>query len=192
MSDIDLVKKLRVYAEEAEKNGFEVLTVPLRDLFPLLGRMEAAERELDDLRAEIARRDAAASEPVMYQIAAKLPGFWKECGKKTYDEYREYHRYLGKGEHFAPVRALYTAAPPAVLPPDITFESKGFRSLTSEDIAYNLALMKSRDLGAQEHKGVQFDNVFSIIVAGVSVPVILLKDVSTSLDAANVKWEVKK
>jgi len=57
MSDIDLVKKVRVYAEEAEKNGFEVLTVPLRDLFPLLGRMEAAERERDELRAEQAEHD---------------------------------------------------------------------------------------------------------------------------------------
>lgn len=57
MSDIDLVKKVRVYAEEAEKNGFDVLTVPLRDLFPLLGRMEAAERERDELRAEQAEHD---------------------------------------------------------------------------------------------------------------------------------------
>ncbi|WP_338505168.1 hypothetical protein VRC35_11275 [Erwinia aphidicola] len=44
MSDIDLVKKVRVYAEEAEKNGFEVLTVPLRDLFPLLRRMKTGKR----------------------------------------------------------------------------------------------------------------------------------------------------
>lgn len=75
MSDIELVKKVRGYAEEAEKNGFEVLTVPLRDLFPLLGRMEAAERERDELRLGIARiggakaievlqRDAAAGGPV--------------------------------------------------------------------------------------------------------------------------------
>lgn len=163
-------------------------------------KVEAEERERDELRtlaeeqsklaginaaraqkaeAEIARRDAAAGEPVavLYRNGDVLTK--AECGK--------YFEICCKVE-----TPLYTAAPPAVLPPDITFESKGFRSLTSEDMAYNLALMKARELGAQQQEVVELDNVFSVNVAGVAVRVVLLKDVSTSLDAAGVKWEVKK
>lgn len=66
MSDIDLVKKVRVYAEEAEKNGFEVLTVPLRDLFPLLGRMEAAERRVAELENDESRQRLANAEHQLY------------------------------------------------------------------------------------------------------------------------------
>lgn len=53
MKDIDLVKQMRGYAEAAEKNGFKVLTVPLRDLFPLIERLEAQGIEVDKSNALI-------------------------------------------------------------------------------------------------------------------------------------------
>lgn len=157
----------------------------VRQFDALHERADKAERERDELRAEIARRDAVAGEPVGYIDPASMRkyrgvmagGSWSStpCGG-------EYNQTL----------PIYTAAQPALLPPDITFESKGFISLTSEDFAYNRALEDARKLGVQQQKVVELDNVFSINVAGVPVRVILLKDVSVSMDAAGVKWEVKK
>ncbi|MGF6559051.1 hypothetical protein [Erwinia aphidicola] len=129
MSDIDLVKKVRVYAGEAEKNGFEVLTVPLRDLFPLLGSMEAAERERDELRkvlqetqvglidsinhasqlqAELSRRDAAEGDPDGYIFCHPSgKNFWSVSHDDT-------------AGHNG-VKPFYFAAAPAVLPPAMTY-----------------------------------------------------------------------
>lgn len=67
--------------------------------------------------AELARRNAAAGEPVLYQKLNGHDGSWSECSKDWYDDSRAYHRDFNEGAHLAPVRALFTAAQPAALPP---------------------------------------------------------------------------
>lgn len=96
-------------------------------------RAEAAERERDEMRssqehegdclidalasrdewrlravtaeAEIARRDAAAGEPVALQVLGDS-GKWMDCRSREFAE----------AQGFVEFRKLYTAAPPAVLP----------------------------------------------------------------------------
>ena len=238
------------------------------DVIALIDRFEAAEHERDELRAEIARRDAAAagearswmtqeqmqSEANIYRhdndegtnawFDAKTAlwaegylspsvfhhifkpdeaGGWlddeialiEQDGRsaKSYREIRNgetenpvvavfdngrvivwdgFHRIaaaVARKEHVYAIFA-YTAAQPAVLPPDITFESKGFISLTSEDFAYNRALEDARKLGAQPQKVVELPDP----VKWPEIPFKYFSEeqVFSMLDAAGVKWEVKK
>lgn len=213
MSDIELVKKVRIYAEEAEKNGFEVLTVPLRDLFPLLGRMEAAERERDELRAiaeeqsklagsnapmaqkaeaEIARRDAAAGEPVAVISEDSLA--------ELKQSYRPVLAFRPDHKRNSPGISLYTAAQPAVVP-DIV---RGTTSTPfNSSIAYspetafiagaNWMREQCLELGAQQQKVVELHKRKSTeVISGQRYSYVLLEDLLPELDAAGVKWEVKK
>lgn len=211
MSDIDLVKKVRVYAEEAEKNGFEVLTVPLRDLFPLLGRMEAAERERDELRvlteqdgrvitnlnevvnglydrihkveAELARSDAAAGERAGVVTGYAVNGCVVSGNK------------LSIGDH------VYTAASPAVLrdiEPLIEGALKLHGLLTAVDGHSQLsdgfrngARWAAKELGAQQQKVVQLPETHWTFDDDQN-PTFDADKIIAALDAANVKWEVKK
>jgi len=177
----------------------------------LIDQLESAERERDELRgkyqevsgwyaimkarmsiaeAKLARRDAAAGEPVAYIIKGR---FDKENGR---DRGRlNWHGLRDRNaEDIAyynlSATPLYTATQPAVLPPDITFESKGFVSLTSEDFAYNRALEDARKLGAQQQKVVELPEP----VKWPEIPFKYFSEeqVFSMLDAAGVKWEVKK
>lgn len=73
----------------------------------LIEGLEAAERERNELRAEIARRDAAAGEPVAWRYAF-LPSVGDESGWK-YVESED----LCNGSSGYVAQPLYTAAPPA-------------------------------------------------------------------------------
>lgn len=141
--------------------------------------------------AEIARRDAAAGEPVAYQIHSDLEG-WRECTPERYAEMSARPLVDGKHSGAWSVRKLYTDAPPAVLPPEM-FMSDAIKGKVTSDFMDGANWMRQQclALGAQQQEVVELDNVFSVNVAGVAVRVVLLKDVSTSLDAANVKYEVK-
>ncbi|MBN1085585.1 hypothetical protein JNO12_12615 [Erwinia aphidicola] len=174
------------------------------DVISLISRLEKAERERDELRerlslvreqrdtelnkniqleAEITRRDSAAGEADYWQFKS-VNGDWIGISESAMRQ---------AASEGVEVRPLYTAAPPAVLPPEMKPEPKKYDVIDHGFIAgYNKCRADSLALGAQQQMVVELDNVFSIDVAGVPVRVVLLKDVSTSLDAAGVKWEVKK
>lgn len=170
-------------------------------------------KKYEPLEAELRLRDAATGEPLPTQLvySSALPKFIGDT-----DEIESYSCFIsGKTpprktmtEAYADAKQvcgeLYTAAQPAVLPPDITFESKGFVSLTSEDFAYNRALEDARKLGAQPQKSVICPPVQYLpkyaaddghCTTGKLVPNkrTELRDTEwrEALDAAGVKWEVK-
>lgn len=255
------------YLAAIRNRGKDVLLNNMAEAMDLLIAMaaekEAAERERDELRDEIARRDAAAGEPVSTQLvySSVLPKFIGDT-----DEIESYSCFISgetpprktMTEAYADAKQvcgeLYTAAlpvalaeleqdvkniigllsenewaehctkselgrkleneitelhntysrAPAVLPPDITFESKGFVSLTSEDFAYNRALEDARKLGSQTQKSVICPPVQYLpkyaaddghCTTGKLVPNkrTELRDTEwrEALDAAGVKWEVK-
>ncbi|GAB3400930.1 hypothetical protein GCM10027361_00480 [Erwinia aphidicola] len=167
-----------------------------------IARMESkfslAKRALDSktarcekAEAELRRRDAAAGEPVawQYRVSAGPQTGWSFWG---YGKGREYEK-----SYQVECRPLYTAALPVVLPPDITFESKGFVSLTSEDFAYNRALEDARKLGAQQQKVVELPTPYDIGKGDRRYYDITgwhfdREELIAALDAAGVKWEVKK
>ena len=107
----------------------------------------------------------------------------------VWDGFHRIAAAVARKEHVYAIFA-YTAAQPAVLPPDITFESKGFISLTSEDFAYNRALEDARKLGAQQQKVVELPEP----VKWPEIPFKYFSEeqVFSMLDAAGVRWEVKK
>lgn len=244
------------------------------DVIELIERLEAAERERDELRTEQAehdeqiarmeskfslakraldsktarcekaetelrRRDAAAGEPVaeikwggaeltvqnvrvgfgygvtqVYAAAppAVLPELEQDVkniiGLLSGNEWAEHCTKSALGRklenEITELHNTYSRAH-AVLPPDITFESKGFLSLTSEDFAYNRALEDARKLGAHQQKvvicpPVQYLSKYAAddghCTTGKLVPNkrAELRDTEwrEALDAAGVKWEVKK
>lgn len=205
----------------------------------LIKRLEAAERERDELRtltaqdgrvianlnevtnglygrihkaeAELARRDAAAGEPVGYYRLS-------EDGVSYYLS----HPIIKHDENVTP---LYTAAQPAVLPDEITIEDayeETHRTGWDKEYAYFAGAKYMRDqfltLGAQQQKVVAWHNYqwretpkgwtwwLSESFAPKkksgdgwkSIAVYLSEEPPAgavglpSLDAANVKWEVKK
>lgn len=195
----------------------------------LADRIEAAERERDELRAEQAEHDEqiARMESKFSLAKRALDSKTARC-EKAEAELRRRDAAAGEasdrivddgdGQQIGGIGVsdrlnclwpigtkFYTAAQPAVLPPDITFESKGFISLTSEDFAYNRALEDTRKLGAQPQKPVicppvQYLSKYAAddghCTTGKLVPNkrTELRDTEwrEALDAAGVKWEVKK
>lgn len=136
----------------------------------------------DRTEAELARRDAAAGEPFAYIDSAHLDEFgWG---------------YVFK--HSSPMRVacespVYTDAPPAVLPPEVIEpageycldDRKGFAWLAGANWMREQCL----ELGAQQQKVVELpdpadDSLMSTWQFNDAV--------INALDAANVKWEVKK
>lgn len=49
MTDLNLVEKIKNYASEAQKNGYDQLTVPLCDLFPVLMAAEESQLQGEDI-----------------------------------------------------------------------------------------------------------------------------------------------
>lgn len=170
------------YSDPADKENHDFFTT----LISAIERLEAAERERDELRLEIARiggaksievlrRDAAAGEPVavLYRNGDVLTK--AECG--------EHFEICCKVE-----TPLYTAALPAVLP-DIDRYTHGLFPHAVEQ------LTRFRDdalaLGAQQQQKVVE------LPDPVKWPEIPFKyfseeQVFSMLDAAGVRWEVKK
>lgn len=213
MKDIDLVK----HAKHIIENGG---LLARDTAMALIEQLESVQRERDELKEqvktlnsrlaacksvnesfkdrawaaeeELQRRNAAAGEPVAY-LHIDREGFIEANG----------HNAFSNGAQGFPV---YTAAQPAVLPQSL---SDAIVRLTGEaqhinyychHIDEHSCVVNRRDLitltdaaralGCQPEKVVKIDNIFSISVAGVGVKVALLSDVSKSLDAAGVKWEV--
>jgi hypothetical protein len=107
---------------------------------------------------------------------------WVDCS----EEYCEAEKAEGGN-----VRILYTAAPPAVLPPEkpVVFGSDLCQDI--ENYGYNLALADTRQLGAQQQKVVELPESFKQSNSD-NRHVMFREDVIYALDAAGVKWEVQK
>ena len=136
----------------------------VRQFDALHERAETAERERDEaiaqrdksgesfykavqygakLEAELARRDAAASEPVAWTDDNGLHLLKETVGvmvQPTQD----------RGGNIS----LFTAAPPAVLPPEKPVHTDLSRTDIMKNIAYNQALNDVKELGAQPQKPV--------------------------------------
>lgn len=143
----------------------------------------------DAAEAEIARRDAAASEPVGLVIA---------------DVFGDGDRYLkvkpiNTTGLFIGCNLLYTAAPPAVLPPEKVINASTEGGVLCRYQGYNEALRDVLALGAQPQKPVLLPALFNLKMAGdvktrhyFKGSNDTIKQIAGLLDAANVPYEVKK
>ncbi|QUG75435.1 hypothetical protein GKQ23_10755 [Erwinia sp. E602] len=207
MKDIDLIKQMRGYAEAAEKNGFKVLTVPLRDLFPLIDRLESAERERDEYRAEIARRDAAAGEPVAYLISDKSDRAEGRIGRPSLRGIIAYSEEDINKHELCETR-LYTAAQPSVLPEtwDIFTQVGGVEVAVRGGVTknplwakgYNDAIADGKARDCQPEINQRLAEAVRQLLTRVADPdetygpdhaVTIAR---AALDAAGVKWEAQK
>lgn len=210
--------------------------------FNLRNQRRAQFSKRREAEAEIARRDAAAGEPVAWQyryndgggigdwytVASEsecnhLPCFERRAiytaaqpavlpeleqdvkniiGLLSGNEWAEHCTKSALGRklenEITELHNTYSRAH-AVLPPDITFESKGFLSLTSEDFAYNRALEDVRKLGAQPQKVVELKADWVVrkgkepcAQAFCNGYALRAYEDKAALDAAGIKWEVKK
>ena len=143
------------------------------------------QQKLSDAEAELARRDAAAGEPVAWISERNLAALGKQFAVTV--------------QH-APVMdlpiALYTAAPPAVLPPEMTIDDAPCHYGSDEAYAWVSGADSMRELfsslGAQPQKPVVLPSPERHREPGVVVEMYESFVVYKALDAANVKWEVKK
>lgn len=197
-----------------------------REALQAIKALQAAERERDELRAErdgamesslavadawvrrakdaeaeLARRDAAAVE-VIYQF---------DCGEGWQDvDQTDYERYTyARG---ISTRKVYTAAPPAVLPPELSFnealqlmhEYMLVGDANSFLMGANWMRAQAMALGAQQQNVVELPMPFDVAInltrtsgdieyqyheSGENFD---RDEIFSVLDAANVKWEVKK
>ena len=190
-----------------------------RESLDAIAALEAAERELDELRtlaedqsklaginaaraqkaeAELARRDAEVSEPVGFIHPCTPFTFGKSSGAIFKEETRNYNM------------PVYTAASPAVLPPDVAeavtrLEKFGFRRWVTayknpeEPEGYVAGNIRVSDLvklfnfakSAQQQKVVELPETHWTFDDDKN-PVLDADEVIAALDAAGVKWEVKK
>jgi len=198
----------------------------------LIDQLESAERERDELRAEQAehdeqiarmeskfslakraldsktarcekaetelrRRDAEAGEPYGYVHKSLYEAVGSAGLSNDHEAYRDSPAHI----------ALYTAAPPAVLPPkyadELTVRAELIEaySKTQCEIAQELgcdsdnesilkAICEIKELGAQQQKVVELPDP----VKWPEIPFKYFSEeqVFSMLDAAGVKWEVKK
>lgn len=135
-----------------------------------------------DLEAEIARRDAAVGEPFAYVDSSHLDEFgWGYVFKQS-----------------SPMRAgckfpVYAAAPSAVLPSEKVINASTDGGRLCRYQGYNEALRDVRALGAKQQKVVELYKRKSMeVISGQRYSYVLLEDLLPELDAAGVKWEVKK
>lgn len=170
-----------VNAVEYSQNLEKLLHMERENIAVIRAELEAAERERDELRAELARREAAAGEPV---------GLIRENPDDI--------GLMAEFEVMPPAGTkLYTAARPAVLPPEV-FMSDAIKGNVTSDFMDGANWMRQQclDLGAQQQKAVELPASKSMLsrnsldedyVTCIAVP---LSDLTEALDAANVKWEV--
>ncbi|KMV67302.1 hypothetical protein AI28_20405 [bacteria symbiont BFo1 of Frankliniella occidentalis] len=175
----------------------------------LVDRIEAAERERDELRDEIARRDAAAGEPVSTQLvySSVLPKFIGDT-----DEIESYSCFISgetpprktMTEAYADAKQvcgeLYTAALPVALAEleqdvkniiGLLSENEWAEHCTKSELGRKLEgeITRLHDLRAQQQKVVELPEP----VKWPEIPFKYFSEeqVFSMLDAASVKWEVK-
>lgn len=107
----------------------------------------------DAAEAEIARRDAAAGEPVAWQFYDD--GSWHNGS--NHNNHRENTEKAGYR-----IRELFPAAAPAVLPPEKPVNTDLSRTDIMKNIAYNQALNDVKALGAQSQKPVTIPGRYDI------------------------------
>lgn len=171
----------------------------------LVDRIEAAERERDELEeyliaainmqsihmeacqkaeAELARRDAAAGEPVGFIRPGDIDAL-KSGNIAT----------VVPNNSFCEV-ALYTAAPPAMLPPKKVINASTCGGQLCRYQGYNEALRDVRALGAQPQRVVELPYIRQAsVVKGHGFKTYPLSffhpdEVKAALDAANVPYTV--
>lgn len=195
------------YSDPADKENHDFFTT----LISAIERLEAAERERDELKAlaegqselagcnaaraqkaeeEIARRDAAVVEPVSWP---DMPFSFEELkGMHGATFANGYVRgWARKCESVTMKGRLYTAAPHALLPPEMKPEPDKYDVIDHGFIAgYNKCRSDALVLGAQQQQKVVE------LPEPVKWPEIPFKyfseeQVFSMLDAAGVKWEVK-
>lgn len=164
-----------------------------------VARLEAAERERDELRAEIARRDAVAGEPVAWQY------------RYNYGKVGDWHTVDSESEcNHLPCyerRPIYTTAQPAVLPPEMINADAPCDYSSEETFAWVAGANWMREqclaLGAQQQNVVELptERKNDDVAYGGSGAFSMGKNsgfneclniVHSLLDTAGVKWEVKK
>ncbi|NNS07284.1 hypothetical protein [Erwinia sp. JH02] len=184
------IKRLSAVERERDELRAEVdrLDKESQRLTDQLGACDRERRDwikrAQEAEAELARRDAAAREPVAVVDIQRGRGDGKKFALC----------YTSAG-HSLPddVYNLYTAAPPAVLPP----EMKGTHDPFVE--GYNQCRADAIALGAQPQKPVVLPALFNLKMAGdVKTKQYFkgsndtIKQIAGLLDAANVPYEVKK
>jgi hypothetical protein len=191
------------YSDPADKKNHDFFTT----LISAIERLEAAERERDELRedvksysehlhyhidrqckaeAELARRDAAAGEPVALR--------WRFIPMYSDVPFMDW-TYIDNPKFFPDIRAMegaeiqevFSVAPPAVLPSEKVSLNNG---VIGFDEGYNQCLSDALALGAQQQKVVELPEP----VKWPEIPFKYFSEeqVFSMLDAAGVKWEVKK
>lgn len=206
------LKFMRITAEYSEDCG-AVMKVDPTAILCLINKISATERERDELRerlslvreqrdtelnkntqleAEITRRDAAAGEPVAWV-----------CGDEEIRDFkagREVTIVRDCDDSDLEYLPLYTARPPAVLPPECQAVPASLDSDLS-DAEKNACISGANEmrgqclaLGAQQQKVVELPEEFYTdhIVVGKPSSAMCSDKVKKALDAADVKWEVKK
>lgn len=147
--------------------------------------------------AEIAGRDAVAGDPVAWKWRLisiddeSQTGPWRLCLAPLNP---------GKGAGYkTEAIPLYTAAPPAVLSPEYHAAMKKLRHTLANCNRLNYCAEALQDvenslaLGAQQQKVVELYKRKSMeVISGQRYSYVLLEDLLPELDAAGVKWEVKK
>lgn len=196
-----------VNAVEYSQNLEKLLRVERENTSALRAELESAERERDELsddvkaysehlqyhidrqckaEAELARRDAAAGEPDGYIFCHPSgKNFWSVSHDDT-------------AGHNG-VKPFYFAAQPAMVPPAISTEGLDPESKDIDEVR-NLAHIVGANwmreqavaLGAQQQKVVELPEEAYAQDFGDLDIVVDLGEVLAVLDAANVKYEVKK
>lgn len=173
----------------------------VRQFEALHEQAEAAERERDEMsgalkaaavnaetwmkralkaEVEIARRDAAAGEPFAYIDISHLDQFgWGFVFK---------HPSPAAGFKYP----VYTAAAPAVLPPEKPVNTDLSRTDIMKNISYNQALNDVKALGAQPQKPVVLPEPERHREPGIIVGMYESFVVYKALDEAGVPYEVNK
>lgn len=160
--------------------------------------LEATERERDELRLEIARIGGARAMEVLRRDAeVGEPVAWV-CGDEEIRDFkagREVTIVRDCDDSDLEYLPLYTAAPPAVLPhklsmdidPELQGEFRVHEAIRRKGFNQALAALA---LGAQQQKVVELPNQseYEDPLSAYEA----LEHVKAALDAAGVKWEVKK
>lgn len=179
------------------------ITAVIDSLIEVAVTLEAAERERDELRerlslvrkkrdaelnkntqleAELARRDAAAGEPYGYVHKSLYEAVGSTGLSNDHEAYRDSPTHI----------ALYTAAQPAALPPEMKPEPEKYDVIDHGFIAgYNQCRADAMALGAQQQKVVALPDIAECCLSPAWCS-IAMQQITAALDAAGVKWEVKK
>lgn len=182
------ISALRNKLEDTERERDEAIAEHRKHAASLLADRGLLRQRAEAAEAELARRDAAACDPVAWQYRYNYGkvGDWKTVDSDSECNHSPcYER-----------RAIYTAAPPAVLPPAISTDGLDPESRDIDDVrnlahivGANWMRQQCLELGAQQQKVVELPDPADDSLMSTWQ----FKDaVINALDAVGVKWEVKK